>query len=68
MLGDKISNSLAKTKLANVAHVFLDYLLVPYKIRDHFLTDNGFQFVSTFFGKLCRFFGLRYLTRVVYHP
>lgn len=53
---------------SQVLSISFDHWAVPYGIPAFLLADNGLQFVSQFFKKLCTFFEVNRLTITTYHP
>lgn len=52
---------------AYILKVSLDQWILSYGTSDYMLTDNGPQFVSMFFSRLCGVLGLNHLTKTAYH-
>lgn len=59
---------LKQTTASIVAQTFVDNWIMPYGIPATLLTDNGPQFVGTFFAAVCLILGVKQLTTTAYHP
>ena len=51
-----------------VADAFLGMWIYPYGVPDYLLTDNGSQFISEFFERICAALGTTHLRTTAYHP
>ncbi|CDF40411.1 unnamed protein product [Chondrus crispus] len=51
-----------------VARAFVENLIYPYRPPAYLLSDNGGQFASKFFQKICQIMGIGNLFTAAYHP
>ena len=59
---------LKKITAYSVAHAFVHYWIFAYGVPIDVLSDNGGQFVSKFFGDVCRIVGTKLRFTTTYHP
>lgn len=55
------------TSATQAANIFLDEGISPFCIPSYVLTDNNSQFVNKFFKTMCRYLGVKHLTKATYH-
>lgn len=60
----KITKTVATSRKTNlhIAPLLLGNWVLPYRIPDYVLTDNGTQFISKVFESLCGYFGTEHPT------
>lgn len=56
------------TNATTVARIFLEHCATTHRIPSSLLTDNGFQFWSTFFLSVCSTVGVISITTTEYQP
>lgn len=58
----------SNTTAAQIASIFMDHWIIPWRIPEYWITDNVAQFISKLIEWHCAFRGTQHLTKSANHP